>query len=77
MGQVNGVEYTKTGERVGKLDWTRTGSRLWEKGFRHLYYGGAARNRLEFLRLSPDEGFLNCSPVYLPGGVGGTVISQV
>ena len=76
MGQVNGVEYTKTGERVGKLDWTRTGSRLWEKGFRHLYYGGAARNRLEFLRLSPGEGFLNRTPVYLPGGVGGTVISH-
>ncbi|MCD4811365.1 hypothetical protein K8R14_02025 [bacterium] len=76
MGQINGVEYTKTVDRVGKLDWTQTGSWLWEKGFRHLYYGGAARNRLEFLRLSPGKGFLNRTPVYLPGGVGGTVISH-
>ncbi|MBE9535139.1 MAG: hypothetical protein IMF03_09065 [Proteobacteria bacterium] len=76
MGQVNGVEYTKIGERVGKLGWSQTGNWLWGKGFRHLYYGGAGRNRLEFLRLSPGEGFLNRTPVYLPGGVGGTVISH-
>ena len=73
MGRVSAAEPAEMKERIGR---SKTGKWLWEKGFYHLYYGGAGRNRLELFRLTADGNFLNTEPVYLPGGVGGTVISH-
>lgn len=73
MGQIAGHDYPQSNERVGKLSGSKTGQWLWEKGVRHL---SASRNRLELFRLPPGDGFFNAEPVYLPGGVGGTVISH-
>lgn len=75
QGQLAGHDYPKSQERVGKLSGSKTGSRLWDLGLRHLYHGGAARNRLELFRLPAEDGFFNTEPVYLPGGIGATVIS--
>lgn len=75
MGRLEGVESPRTNERVGKLNTSSAGPWLWDKGFRHLYHGGAARNRLELFRLDPEDGFLNTEPAYLPGGIAATVIS--
>lgn len=76
MGRPAAGEPDKSKERVGKLDGSATGKWLWEQSWRQLYYGGAARNRLELLRLPPGAPFFNTEAVYLPGGVGGTVISH-
>lgn len=76
MGEMAGMANTKAEDRVGKLEWTSAGQWLWEKGFRHLYYGGSAMHRLAFLRFSPTEFSFNLEPVYLPGGITGTVISH-
>ena len=73
MGQLEGHDYPQSQARVGKLAGSKTGVWLWERGVRHL---NASRNRLEFLQLPPGDGFFNADPVYLPGGVGGTVISH-
>jgi hypothetical protein len=76
MGSIASSDHAKSKVRVGKLDSSATGKWLWEKGWRQLYYGGAGRDRLELLRLPPGAPFFNAEPVYLPGGVGGTVISH-
>lgn len=76
MGQLSGIEYPRVRERVGKLNVSKAGPWLWEKGVRHLYHGGASRNRLELFRLSPGDGFFNSETSYLPGGIAGTVISN-
>lgn len=76
MGRLAGRDTPQSKERVGKLAGSTTGKWLWEQGVRHLYYGGASRNRLELFRLSPDDGFFNSDVAYLPGGVAGTVISH-
>jgi hypothetical protein len=76
MGQIPGKAYAKSENRVGKLSHSAIGNWLWDKGYRQLYYGGAARNRIAFLQLSPNDGFFNQKPVYLPGGIGETVISH-
>ncbi len=76
MGQLAGRDMSQSPERVGKLKGSKTGRWLWEKGVRHLYYGGASRNRLELFRLPPNDGFFNGDVAYLPGGVAGTVISH-
>ena len=73
MGQLEGHDYPQSQARVGKLAGSKTGVWLWEQGVRHL---NASRNRLEFFHLPPGDGFFNADPVYLPGGVGGTVISH-
>jgi hypothetical protein len=73
MGQVAGGDYPQSKERVGNLRGSKTGQWLWEKGVRHL---NASRNRLELFHLPAGEGFFNAEPVYLPGGVGATVISH-
>ncbi len=76
MGQLPGQQYSQTKERVGRLERSVTGQWLWQKGWRHLYYGGQGKNRLELLRLGPDDGFYNQDTAYLPGGIAGTVISH-
>ncbi|NWH05026.1 hypothetical protein [Desulfobacter latus] len=76
MGEMDGMVNEKTVDRVGHLEWTSAGQWLWEKGIYHLYYGGAGRDLLAFLRFSPMEGFFNREPVYLPGGIAGTVTSH-
>ncbi|NDY72408.1 hypothetical protein DO021_12110 [Desulfobacter hydrogenophilus] len=76
MGEMDRMANKKTKDRVGRIEWTSAGQWLWEKGIHHLYYGGAARDRLAFLRFSPTKGFFNRGPVYLPGGIAGTVISH-
>lgn len=76
MGSIAVDEYARSKERVGKLETSKVGKWLWGKGWRQIYYGGAARDRLELLRLPPGAPFFNTEPVYLPGGVGGTVISH-
>ncbi|WP_157238002.1 hypothetical protein [Desulfobacter curvatus] len=76
MGKMDRMVNEKTVDRVGKLEWTNAGQWLWEKGIYHLYYGGAGRDLLAFLRFSPTDGFFNRKPVYLPGGIAGTVTSH-
>jgi hypothetical protein len=76
MGPTAVDEYARSKERVAKLESSKVGKWLWEKGWRRIYYGGAARDRLELLRLPLGAPFFNTEPVYLPGGVGGTVISH-
>ncbi|MGD9825933.1 hypothetical protein [Desulfobacter sp.] len=76
MGKMDGMINEKTEDRVGKLEWTNAGQWLWGKGIHHLYYGGAGRDLLAFLRFSPTKDFFNREPVYLPGGIASTVISH-
>ena len=76
IGKVFGRTYEKTENRVGKLNRLKIGDWLWKKGYHHLYYSGAGKHLLSFLRLSVNDGFFNQEPVYLPGGISGTVISN-
>ena len=76
MGILPDVDYPKSKERIGKLNRSAAGEWLWDKGYRHLYDGGQAKDRLDFLYLQPGEGFLNDEPGFLPGGIAGTVISH-
>lgn len=76
MGILPDVEYPKSNKRVGKLNRAAAGGWIWDKGYRHLHDGGQGMHRLDFLYLQPNEGFLNDQPVFLPGGIAGTVISH-
>ena len=76
MAEIDGMINEKTEDRVGKLEWTNAGQWLWEKGIHHLYYGGAGRDLLAFLRFSQMEDFFNREAVYLPGGIASTVTSH-
>ncbi len=76
MGPVNVKNNENSGDQSGRLKQSKVGMWLREKGYRNLYYGGQAKDRLAFQWMPPDSGFLNQGPVYLPGGIGGTVISH-
>ncbi len=76
MGGITRESVPKMKNVNGSLRFSKVGSWLWGKGFRHIYYGGASRDRLALFLLQPAAGFFNKYPVYLPGGIGGTVISH-
>lgn len=76
LGKLPRRDYPLNQERTGAVARSPAGSRLWQQGWHHLYHGGQGKDRLEFLRLGAGEGFLNPEPVYLPGGIAGTVISH-
>ncbi|WP_282756059.1 hypothetical protein [Desulfuromonas thiophila] len=76
LGQHAGNDDLQDLERVGRLARSKAGQFLWQQGLRQLYYGGAGRDRLRFLHLPAGAGFYNTEPVYLPGGIGATVISH-
>ena len=63
-------------EQPAQVGRSKTGKWLRDKGFHRLYYAGQGKHRLEFFHLTSNGKFLNTDPVYLPGGVGGTVISH-
>jgi hypothetical protein len=76
LGRVGSVVKSDEEKKAGAIERYPIAKWLQKKGYHHLYYGGAGRNRLEFLRVAAGQGFLNRAPVYLPGGIGATVISH-
>jgi len=76
MGMLPEQGYVQGKKRTGYLSRSKAGLDLWERGYRHLYYGGQSKNLLEYGRLAPEDGFLNAEISYLPGGIAATVISH-
>lgn len=76
MGMLPEQDYPQDKKRTGYLSRSKAGLDLWERGYRHLYYGGQGKNLLEWGRLAPEDGFLNEDISYLPGGIAATVISH-
>jgi hypothetical protein len=76
MGLISGISLDKSRERVGRVAKSSVGNLLWERGFRHLYFAGAERDRLRLFHLAPETGFLNRVPVFLPGGIAATLQSE-
>ncbi|MDF1553848.1 MAG: hypothetical protein P1P84_12330 [Deferrisomatales bacterium] len=78
MGILNGRDYPETEAKLGKTHYVgrQVGRWLWDRGFRHLRVNGGSRGLVWLDYLLPDEGFLNSTPVFLPGGISGTVRSN-
>lgn len=67
----------KKGESTtGDLSKNPAGQKLWEAGYKRIFYNYSSKYRLELFRLPPVAPFYNTSPVYLPGGIAATVISS-
>ncbi|OEU71862.1 MAG: hypothetical protein BA874_03905 [Desulfuromonadales bacterium C00003068] len=73
MGMTSGLLQPQQKQQLGK---SKIGQWLLEKGFHHLYNTGRSKCALEFFHLAPSKTYFNRDPVYLPGGIGGTVISH-
>ncbi|MDL2124138.1 MAG: hypothetical protein LWX51_13925 [Deltaproteobacteria bacterium] len=76
MGMLPDIKLTQNKERVGDIDKSSAGRLFWDCGYRHLYYKHKGSHRLQLFRLTPQPGFFNETPVYLPGGISAIVESH-
>lgn len=76
MGMSPDIKLTQNKERVGDIDKSSAGRLFWDCGYRHLYYKHKGSHRLQLFRLTPQPGFFNETPVYLPGGIAAIVESH-
>ncbi|WP_045221311.1 hypothetical protein [Desulfonatronum thioautotrophicum] len=77
MGVLEGVPLNASPERTGDIS-RGPGKLFWDAGYRHLFREswGRGRVRIALFRLAPDMGFLNTTPVFLPGGIATQVLSR-
>jgi hypothetical protein len=76
MGVYPGKEVLQNESATGKLKYNKSGTALWDLGYKRIYYRYTSSNRLELFRLPGQTEFYNKEPVYLPGGIAATVISS-
>lgn len=76
MGVVPGEEIPKNENITGNIEKNPAGRTIWDMGFNRIYYRHTSSNRLELFRLPGHSGFYNKEPVYLPGGIAATVVSN-
>lgn len=76
MGMLPDIKLTQNKERVGDIDKSGAGRLFWDCGYRHLYYKHKGSHRFQLFHLTPQPGFFNETPVYLPGGIAAIVESH-
>ena len=76
MGVVKGQPISQNKTSTGSLKYSPAGKMFWKSGYKRIFYNYQAKHRLELFRLPPSAPFFNQAPVYLPGGVATTVISN-
>jgi hypothetical protein len=76
MGVLADVPLSQAVERIGEIGERTPAKPFWDLGYRHLFQHPKGRVRLDLFRLTPDCGFFNSGPVFLPGGIAAFVQSN-
>ncbi|NOX32301.1 MAG: hypothetical protein GXP56_00990 [Deltaproteobacteria bacterium] len=73
MGTCPGEKVIQSKTSTGILKYNKAGTKLWELGYRRIYYSYTSSNRLELFRLPAVKPFYNKDPVYLLGWIASFV----